>query len=67
MRAVPARLKVNFVPIRRGGVPWMVTLARLRWISLWVVGQAPRPLRESVFPRQAGRLPYNRKRGLPGE
>ena len=41
------------------------TRALCQWMSLWIVGQAPRLPREDVFPRQAGRLPYKRKRGLP--
>ena len=38
--------------------------AVLERISLRIVGQALRLLWEHAITRQAGRLPYNRKRGL---
>ena len=44
---------------------WIEIRARPEWISLWIVGQAPRLPREHAFQRQAGRLPYKQKRGLP--
>ena len=33
--------------------------------ALQIVGQVPRLPREYAITRQAGRLPYNRKHGLP--
>ena len=46
-------------PRRTKPGPRRAARARLAWVSLWIVGQAPRLPRAHAIKRQAGRLPYN--------